>query len=265
MKEFTIIILTVSLLLSCNGITHSKKHSVEESISKIEENVTIKKTSIKFHVSDLPPSEIPKSIEIKGDLLTAKKWEYHNGENILILSRKGPLEEIEHKVEFSGDEKYVEFFAEQYLKRDNKFELLWDIYDFERHCPFDLWIGILPNSTRITDLDHDGITETTIVYKLTCRSDVSPSEMKLIMHENGTKMALRGTMILDMDKSRISDDFEYNLSKVDTTGLSEYDKMVAHYGRYSNSMEFKGMPSEFLRFAKDLWKKFVNKDDFEQL
>ena len=258
MKKNTFIILTASLLFSCNNTNKDKEHSSEE-------NEPIEKTSIKFHVSDIPESEIPRSIEIKGDVLISKKWEDNNGENILILSRKGPIEETEYEVEFSGDERYAELYGAQYLKQGDDFELLWDIYDFERHCPFDLWIGYLPNSTQITDLDNNGITETTIAYKLTCRSDVSPSNMKLIMHENGKKMALRGTMILEMDKSRISDDFEYDLSKVDTTGLSEYERIVELYGRYSNENDFKNKPSEFLNFAKESWKKFVGKDEFEQL
>ncbi len=263
MRKITFIILTISVLFSCNNTPKDNEQS--DQAGKIEENVPAQNTHGKFRVSDISENEIPESIEIKGALLIAKRWKDNNGENILILSRKGPIEETEYEVEFSGDESYAELYGEQYLKKGNEFELLWDIYDFERHCPFDLWIGNLPNSTQITDLDDDGITETTIAYKLTCRSDVSPSSMKLIMHENDTKMALRGTMILEMDKSRISDDFEYDLSKVDTTGLSEYERINELFGRYSNENDFKNQPSVFLTFAKKSWKKFVDKDEFEQL
>lgn len=255
----------ISVLFSSNSTTKDNGLVSKEPLSKTEVIASIQKSHTKLHVSDIPKSEIPNSVEIIGDLLIAKKWKDNIGENFLILSRKGPLEETEYEVEFSGDEKYAEFYGAQYWKHGDEFELLWDIYDFVRHCPFDLWIGDLPNSTQITDLDNDGITETTIIYKLTCRSDVSPSSMKLIMHENDTKMALRGTMILDMDKSRISDKFEYDLSKVDTTGLTEYEKIIELYGRYSNENDFKNKPSEFLRFAKESWKKFVGKDEFEQL
>ncbi|CAL2078607.1 M949_RS01915 family surface polysaccharide biosynthesis protein [Tenacibaculum sp. 190524A05c] len=265
MRKITFIIITISVLFSCNSKTKNNEHGTKESISKPDESKSFQKPTSKLLVSDIPTAEIPKSIEIKGSLLVAKKWKDNNGENILILSRKGPLKETEFEVEFSGDEQYAEFYGEQYLKKDNEFKLLWDIYDFERHCPFDLWIGNLPNSTQITDLDDDGITETTITYKLTCRSDVSPSSMKVVIHENKTKMALRGTMILDMDKSRMSNDFEYDLSKVDTTGLSEYERIIELYGRYSNENDFKNKPSEFLSFAKETWKKFVGKDEFKQL
>lgn len=243
MKIFLLLLIG---LISCNQSENSKQ---EESRIKI---------------TDLTKNEIPDSIEINGDLLIAKKWIDKSGENILVVSRKGPIEETEYEVEFSGDERYAELFGAQYVKQGNNYKLLWDIYDFERHCPFDLWIGLLPNSTRITDLDNDNITETTLIYKMTCRSDVSPSEMKLIMHENDTKMGLRGLMILEMDKDRMGEDFEPNLSKIDTTGLTEMDMYLELFGRYENENDFKGKPKEFLKFAKGMWLEFVDKDEFLQ-
>ena len=215
-------------------------------------------------IIDLTQNDIPESIEIKGDLLIAKKWIDKNGENILVVSRKGPIKETEYEAEFSGDERYAEIFEKQYVKEGANYKLLWDIYDFESHCPFDLWIGLLPNSTRITDLDSDSITETTLIYKLTCRSDFSPSKMKLFMHENDSKMGLRGFMILEIDKERIDENFEPDLSKVDTTGLSEMDMYLELYGRYENENDFKDKPQEFLEFAKGLWFEFVDKDEFLQ-
>jgi len=253
MRKSILLYLFLNLLLACGETTSQKDNQKNQPA-----------TPQKIKVLDIKKSEIPKSIEIKGELLLSKKWTDQNGENILVLSRKGPMQETEFEVEFSGDERYAELYAEQYTKKENQFTLLWDIYDFERHCPFDLWIGPLPNSTAITDLDNDGITETTIAYKLSCRSDVSPSFMKLIMHENDIKMALRGTMILDIDKDKIKDNYEYDLSKVDTSGLSEYDQYEALFGRYANEIEFQNQPNEFLNFAKASWKQLVDKDKFDQ-
>ena len=219
----------------------------------------------KFNLTILEENEIPSEIEVKGDLLIAKKWIDKNGENILIVSRKGPLKETEYQIEFSGDERYAELFGEQYVKITDKYELLWDIYDFERHCPYDLWIGILPNSTSITDLDNDGITETTLIYKLTCRSDISPSRMKILLHENSIKMGLRGIMAMRGEDNHIKSDFAPNISKVDTTGLNEYEQILTLFGRYENENDFYGQPVEFLDFAKKQWMKYIDKDEFESL
>jgi hypothetical protein len=54
----------------------------------------------------------------------------------------------------------------------------------------------LPNSLTITDLDGNGIAESTFLYKLGCRSDVSPDRLKLIMHEGKAKYALRGETLI---------------------------------------------------------------------
>ncbi len=210
-------------------------------------------------------NEIPSQIKIKGNLLIAKKWQDKNGENILIVSRKGPLKETSYEFEFSGDERYAELFGEQYIKKADKYVLLWNIYDFERNCPFDLYLGLLPSSTSITDLDNNGITETTLIYKLTCRSDISPSIMKILMHENSVKMGLRGIMAMRGNDKNKETDFEPNMSKIDTTGLNEFEQILELYGRYENEKDFKGKPIEFLDFAKSQWLKFIEKDEFEQL
>ncbi len=265
MKKTIFSILLTSLLFSCDNKSNEKEQKLTNQPTTVEKSDSIQNTSLKIEIEEFSKEEIPESIEIKGDLLIAKRWKDNNGENILILSRKGPIKETEYEVEFSGDERYAELYGAQYVKKNNEYELLWDIYDFERHCPFDLWIGCLPKSTQITDLDNDGITETTIIYKLTCRSDMSPSNMKLIMHENDTKMALRGTMILEIDKGRITDDFEYDLSKVDTTNLSDYERISELFGRYSNENDFNEKPAVFLEFAKKSWVDLVDKDGFEQL
>jgi len=218
-----------------------------------------------FKISDLTLKEIPKTIAIEGDLLLAKSWIDKNGENILVVSRTGPFKENESEDELSEDRRYAELFGKQYIMQGGDYKLLWDIYDFERHCPFDLWIGLLPNSTKITDLDNDGITETTLIYKLTCRSDVSPSRMKLLMLENDTKMGLRGLMTLKQESDIIDSEFEPDLSKVDTTGLPEFDRYLELYGRYKNAQDFSNKPEEFLKYAKDLWIEFIDQDEFLQL
>jgi len=52
-------------------------------------------------------------------------------------------------------------------------------------------------------LDGNGIAESTFLYKLGCRSDVSPNRLKLIMHEGKAKYALRGeTMVPTTDPEK---------------------------------------------------------------
>ncbi len=45
----------------------------------------------------------------------------------------------------------------------------------------------------MTDLDQDYIGEVTFGYRLAFRSDVSPSQQKVVLFEDGDKFILRGT------------------------------------------------------------------------
>jgi hypothetical protein len=45
---------------------------------------------------------------------------------------------------------------------------------------------------------------------MTCTSDVSPSEMKIIMHEGKQKYALRGNSIVNPGTEKIGGDYKLN-------------------------------------------------------
>ena len=214
-------------------------------------------TTYPSKLSDLELKDIPSPIIYKGKFQNGKSWIDENGENILVVAVDGPYPEA-HK-----GEQYAEIRSVQYIKKGDQYELLWDIFDYERHCPFDLWIGLLPNSISITDLDNDGFCETTLLYQLSCRSDVSPSAMKLLMHEQKTKMGLRGMMAMPGNE-HIPKNFNPDFSKIKTNDLKDIDKIIFHYGRYENENDFKNQPAEFINFAKKRWLEFITKDDFDQ-
>ena len=262
-KPLKLSLLIFSLLfgfIACTQTTNQVENKQQPKPQQQPPESTI--IPIDITPTDLTLAEIPASIKIKGDLLEAKSWTDQNGENILVVSRRGPLEEPESK--FPEIEQYAELFGEQYLKQGEEMTLLWDIYDFERNCPFDLWIGLLPNSTQVTDWDEDGITETTLIYKLGCRSDVSPSRMKLLIHENDTKMGLRGIMVLEPESNMIDATFEPNFSQLDTVGFSEFERYRGILGRYENEADFQDQPPVFLKHARSLWKEFMIEKDFSQ-
>ncbi|MBX7125077.1 MAG: hypothetical protein K1X47_05250 [Cyclobacteriaceae bacterium] len=139
---------------------------------------------------------------------------------------------------------------------------LWVWTDSVRDCALDLWIGLLPNSTTVTDLDKDGISETTLVYRKVCRGDISPSEMKVVMHEGRTAMVLHGYMaapaIQKLDSLRFDPDF----TTVKLDGLREGARLREHFGRFDNHNDFNGKPYEFLRHARNAWIKQMFKDQF---
>jgi hypothetical protein len=145
------------------------------------------------------PQALPREIRYQGKVVAGARWVDKEGENLLLLCEtETVMKPVPRSSKYYGFEKWgktAELYAYHYVKAKEKFALWWKVFD-SGICPFDLELTFLPNSLTITDLDHNGIAESTFLYKKGCRSDVSPVQLKLIMHEGQAKYALRGeTMV----------------------------------------------------------------------
>lgn len=243
----------LSLAFSCS----SKIDSTEkrDSVVALPNNETTINGGVVAKKDSSFPMSIEKSgllsgITFKGDFKEAWTWKDLNGVNFLILSSNL---KIKKGNEDFDDEKTQELFAKHFIvsKENLKPELLWEMYDLEKDCIFDL-VSEFMISPIITDLDNNGIKESFLVYKLACRSDVSPARMKIVVHENKNKFALRGSMYIKMniEEDKISaENWEPNLTKINAKE-SDYS---ANWGRYENELEFEKAPKAFLEKAKSLW------------
>jgi hypothetical protein len=218
-------------------------------------------------VDSLTAAQLPALPKLPGQLLQARRWTDANGENLLVVYRTAPA--AERKTQYTDEEYYVELFARQYVRQPGgQYQEQWRLQDAVRNCPFDMWLGPLPGSTRVTDLDADGQTETTLVYKLTCRSDVSPSSLKLIMHEGKAKYALRGYTVVPVDSLPLAQHVPANACCLDTISRAELNSAEGYLlsdGRYENEKDFRRAPRAFLGFARAQWRRNIVRDEFEQL
>lgn len=171
----------------------------------------------------------------EGRPVAAKRWADRLGENTLILTQTGRLRS--RSCPPGGDPcADAEVYAYHYVRRGATVSLLWRTVDFVRGCDFDLYAGFIPASIAITDLDADGVAESSFMYLLTCRSDVSPSTLKLIMHEGAQKYAVRGT-------SR------------PVSGMGGEMRLDAAFTR---------APRAFGEFVRVQWRRFRGHDTFQQ-
>lgn len=192
----------------------------------------------KISILSFDARSLPAEIRYQGKIVNGARWVDRNGENILVMTQTGKFP--------TRGKKYVEgelicydaeVYAYNYVIKAGKVSLLWKVTDFERDCPFDLYAGFLQEALFITDLDSNGVAESTFLYRLSCRSDASPSRLKLIMREGATKYAIRG-------RTRIE---------------------AAEVGGEMNiDPAFKQANPVFKKFAVEKWKKYVTKDNFEQ-
>jgi len=244
--KYLLSMLMVLIIASCG-----------EKEEKQDQKVIVKEFN--GNVTFIAQKDLPKEISKKGKFILARKWTDINGDNLLVAYKKGPYEQKNS----DGYMQSVDLFVDQYVLKDGKYEILWDIIDAVRDCEFDIYIGLIRDALFITDLNKNGITETTILYKYICTSDVSPYFMKLMMHENDTKMGLRGNMWLSYEDKNAPKDFNPNLSEINMKGVGEFDKWKYEFGRYKNEDDFSGQPIEFLNFAKEKWIEFFEKTNWE--
>jgi hypothetical protein len=214
--------------------------------------------------TSLSQEMIPNDLHFKGALLEAQKWTDKNGENILILSKEGPINGKKMGPDFYT--KTFRLFASQYLKTNNFYSLLWTTKDSVIDCDTDMLLDFLPNSTTITDLDNDGITETTLVYRKACRGDVSPSKMTVLIHKGSIVYRLQGRMYSSYILGKLDkNDFDYNLDTAYPRNKVDRSNAWAgiFIGRYLTEDDFKDAPAVLLKYAKTKWVDYVDKDEFK--
>jgi hypothetical protein len=217
-------------------------------------------------VKDLTQEMLPKNIPFEGKLIEAKKWTDKNGDNLLIISRFGPYKTPDPN---SSDNDFgnVELHAFQYLIKSTSITTLWQTTETIKNCMTDMWIELFPNSTSITDLDKNGVTETTIVYRYSCRGGVDPSNMKVVLHEGKQTYCLKGKMYIEYEIGKLDKTtFEFNAQKVNDEIIKKYIKQpyTVDYGRYTDELDFKDASPEFIALAKTKWIEYCDKDSFKQ-
>lgn len=202
----------------------------------------------------------PAALKYRGKPVGVWAWKDSLGENILLLSQLTNYTTVSRETgEEAGN---ADLFGYHYIRRDTGWRLVWKIADGVKDCPVDVAAAFFTAATTVTDIDKDGVCETTVLYKVACRGDVSPSAMKLIMHEGETKYALRGRMWVAVGEDS---KFDLEADDLDLSRLAYYtgsdDEYLVTYGRYENENAFKGSPA-FLSHAQKTWLQFV-KESFD--
>lgn len=188
--------------------------------------------SAQIKVIHLHAKDIPKNMPYKGVLQEALQYTDKEGTHVVITT-----EQTGEKNDDGQELRTAELYAYSYLKNGNAAVLSWKLYDFADPCEEDIEATYKDNS-YITDLNNNGVAEVWLTYIEACKGDVSPSEMKVIMHEGTKKFAMRGT-------TRV---------KINAT---------EHMGgEYKFDDVFKAAPQSFRDYALKLWKKNVKEDHF---
>jgi hypothetical protein len=169
----------------------------------------------------LAPGDVPKDIKLPGKVVKAIGFSDKNGENFVVFATQ-----TVKKTEANSAYLTVEHVAHPNGVRKS----LRTVRDKDEDCDLDQTAEFKDGALTVTDLDNDGIAEVTFAYAVSCKSDVSPDTLKLLMLENGDKYILRGSTRVGM--------------KGDQAG-----------GEYKVDPSFNAGPPGFLEHAKKQWAK----------
>jgi hypothetical protein len=174
-------------------------------------------------------SALPKTIRYLGKPVQTIKYQDNTGTYLALTTKTGEQPQ-------KGDDEFKQAHLYAYVYQMNTSgtpTLLWQLQDMVTDCNLDIVADFVPGSLTITDLDKNGKAEVWVAYRLSCKGDVSPNDLKIIMHEGTTKYAKRG------------------VGKIKVGGKLQPD------GGEITSDEFKKAPVLFKQQADQLWKKYV--------
>ena len=181
-----------------------------------------------LRVSLLAPAVVPATLKHSGRVVQALRYTDRTGTYTVLATQSGPAADPAAQ---SSDGRRADLYAYQYSAAG--VAPSWQVHDFEADCPVDIEAQFRPKGVTVTDLDHNGTAEVWLVYRTTCRGDISPSTQKIIMHEGTRKYAVRGT-------SRVVAGQE------------------AEGGTYTLDAAWKAAPVAFRQHAAQLWQQHRN-------
>lgn len=172
---------------------------------------------------------VPGNIRYQGKPAQVMQYQDQTGTYLAFTTQTGA------KPQKGDDEfKQAHLYAYVYQLKGNAAPvLLWQLHDMVTECNLDMVAGFIPNALTVTDLDKNGKAEVWVAYRLSCRGDVSPSELKIIMHQGSTKYAMRGI------------------------GRLKTGNTIQHDGGVIYSSDFTSGPVAFRQYAGRLWDRYV--------
>ena len=200
-----------------NEVTNTEINKSPESASQTKTDSASGLTSILYGIRNAPENLKNKT---EGNIVAYAGFTDNNGFNSIVITET-ELSETKGK----------SLYGYHFLGDDGS-QLLWKIQDFIRDCEVDITLEYIESSLAVSDINNNGIGESTFLYKLSCKGDVSPDDLKLIMHESDRKYAIRGSMDLDVTG--------YGLER----GVMNIDA------------SFNDAPEGFKKFAIERWNKF---------
>lgn len=205
---------------------------------------------------ELKAQDIPETIRLDGKLLNALKYEDLSGDYHFTVYQTGPMND-------PRSEDGIMASLQLALYRSGSTQPIWAYAIAEGDCPFDLWVGV--DTVTVTDLDKNGIAEVGVVLSHSCRSDVSPGQMQVLIHQSEETYRLAGDRWLSM-LGVFPTPNSYAMSSVEDSLAYEtqYD-LPARWGRFRVAEAPNDIAGALREHARLLWRSQVIEKEFRSL
>ncbi len=191
MKKIFLLELILMTFMSCESANDNTTTDKSElNLNEVTDDSIAE--PIELILEKIQGDDIPVECNYEGYMHDCWTWSDELGVNYLFRTLSEPVIDMAELPDFF-DKTSQNLYIYHYRKApDGKMGLVRELTDFEKDCEFDISAEHL-EEVELTDLDQDYIGEVTFGYRLACRSDVSPSQQKVVLLEDGDKFILRGT------------------------------------------------------------------------
>ncbi|MFO1253172.1 MAG: hypothetical protein U1E77_19030 [Inhella sp.] len=183
--------------------------------------------SAEVTVRDLRRGEIPSGVSVVGELVRALTWTDSDGKRLVVFDANA-------REDGAGRHKDIRVVG--YKLEGSVYKEEWRVRDWVRNCPVDLVAYFERDSIEVTDLDRDGLSEISFVYRTACRGGMDFIDQRLVLIEAGKKYIIRGATELK--------------------GVSEITGRDIYDGPMVVDKPFNGAPSSFLKYSIKKWNEF---------
>lgn len=152
-------------------------------------NTTVRAGEIVVDTSPyIPESLKPK---ISGTLVGKYSFSDKAGSHVLIL--------IRNPTTVADGSNQISLHALQFVDTQAGWKQEWAINDKQVCKGLDIEAEFDSALTSVTDIDLNGVAESSVAYHMTCAGGIEPKPTKVIMRQGGSKYAVRGESLIQID------------------------------------------------------------------
>ena len=127
---------------------------------------------------------LPRGVEVEGAIVEARSFSDATGEHLVVVS---------HTDEPTGQSLHVVHLAHSGAE---PWRIVGHVDDEVRDCKKEATLQLVPGALVVTDLDSDKHDEVSFAWVKSCRKELGPDALVLVLMEDDAKYTMHGSTVL---------------------------------------------------------------------